>query len=205
MPGVTAWRNCRRNCLPLLDERVRLEGVLVRHDAQELLLVHLAVAVHVCLVDHLLQLLVRHVLAQLPRNALEVFERDFASLVVVKELEDAHDLLRGVAVAHLARHHFDELFEVDGAAAVQVDVLDHLAHLLLLRVEAESAQSHAELLCVDCARAIRVEEVKRLLQFLHLPFGDARPRANATARARLLARDRRRLSVRLRHVGFGSV
>merc|ERR1719453_1101726 len=55
---------------------VRLERVFVRHDAEELLLVDLTVAVEVGLVDHLLQLLVGHVLAQLACDALEVPERD---------------------------------------------------------------------------------------------------------------------------------
>ena len=55
-----------------LEER----GLL--HDTEELLLAHLTVAVAVSLVDHLLELLVRHVLAELFRHALEVLEGDLA-------------------------------------------------------------------------------------------------------------------------------
>jgi len=54
------------------------------HDPQELLLVNLAVAVAVRLVNHLLQLLVGHVLAQLLGHPLEVLEGDLARLVVVE-------------------------------------------------------------------------------------------------------------------------
>ena len=69
------------------------------HDAQELLLVDLAVAVTVSLLDHLRQLLVRHVLAQLLRHALQVAERDLAGLVVVEQLERLQDLLLRVLLA----------------------------------------------------------------------------------------------------------
>ena len=60
----------------------------------ELLLVDLAVAVDVGLVDHLLQLLVCHVLAELARHPLQVAEGDLACLVVVEELEDPPDTAR---------------------------------------------------------------------------------------------------------------
>merc|ERR1719473_1347271 len=69
------------------------EQVSLLHDAQELLLVDLAVAVAVGLVDHLLQLLVRHPLAELLGDALEVLEGDLAGLVVVEEVEGLLDLL----------------------------------------------------------------------------------------------------------------
>ena len=45
------------------------------------------------LIDHLLQLLVGHILAELLGDALEVLERDLAGLVVVEEAEGLQDLL----------------------------------------------------------------------------------------------------------------
>merc|ERR1711918_308782 len=68
--------------------------------AEELLLVDLTVTITVGLVDHLLKLLVGHVLAELLGHALEVLERDLASLIVVEETEHLNDLLAGVTVAH---------------------------------------------------------------------------------------------------------
>merc|ERR1712087_943423 len=71
---------------PLSGARLKAppsEEVGLLHDAQELLLVHLTVAVAVGLVDHLLELLVRHALSQLLSNTLQVLERDLAGLVSV--------------------------------------------------------------------------------------------------------------------------
>merc|ERR1712037_858876 len=59
------------------------EEVSLLHDPQELLLVHLTVSIAVGLVDHLLKLLVGHPFPELLGNPLQVFEGDFACLVVV--------------------------------------------------------------------------------------------------------------------------
>merc|ERR1719421_2858296 len=81
-----------RNTVDIGSERPRTsqshsEEVRLLHDAQELLLVDLTIAIAVCLVDHLLQLLVGHALAKLLRHALEVLERDLPGLVVIEEAE----------------------------------------------------------------------------------------------------------------------
>lgn len=47
------------------------------------------------------------------------------------------DLLLAVALAHLGGHHGQELLKVNGAAAVLVNVRDHLLHLLLLRLKSQ--------------------------------------------------------------------
>mmetsp|Transcript_997 Transcript_997/g.4050 ORF Transcript_997/g.4050 Transcript_997/m.4050 type:complete len:217 (+) Transcript_997:70-720(+) len=153
-------------------ERGDLEEGSLLHDAEEFLLVDLAVAVAVSLVDHLLKLLVGHVLAELLRHALEVLEADLAGLIVVEEAESLHDLLAGVALAHLGGHHGEELLEVDGAGAILVDVGDHLLDLLLLGLEAEGAHGNLELLGVDGAGAVGVEEVERLADLLLLLLGE---------------------------------
>mmetsp|Transcript_22191 Transcript_22191/g.51039 ORF Transcript_22191/g.51039 Transcript_22191/m.51039 type:complete len:205 (+) Transcript_22191:569-1183(+) len=170
------------------------EGVLVRHDSHELLLVHLAVAVQIRLSDHLLQLLVCHVLTQLARYPLEIAEGDLTRLVIIEELEDTSDFLWRVSVAHLARHHFHKLLEIDRPRAVEINVGNHLAHFLLLRVKAKSTQRHLQLLCVNCAAPVRVEQVECLTQFLHLPFRDAWASEYRVLSGRLLRRggDRRR-------------
>ena len=81
------------------------------------------------------------------------------------------DLVLGVAVQDLVRHHLEELLVADGAAAIVVDVRDHLLDLLLLRLEAQGAHGDLQLLGVDLAGAIGVEEVKRLLDLLLLLVG----------------------------------
>merc|ERR1711868_286904 len=123
--------------------RNRLWESTTLHDAEELVLVHLTIAITIGLVDHLLELLVGHVLTELLSDALQVLEGDLASLVVVEETEHLHDLLTGVAVAHASSHHVEELVEIDGAGTVLVDVVDHAANLVFLRVEAEG--THGDL------------------------------------------------------------
>merc|ERR1719450_1904934 len=70
------------------------------HDAEELLLIHLTITITVGLINHLLELLIGHVLAEFLSHTLEVLEGDLASLIVVEETEHLDDLLAGVAVAH---------------------------------------------------------------------------------------------------------
>merc|ERR1712190_426749 len=66
------------------------------HDAQELLLVHLAIAITISLIDHLLKLLVCYALAQLLRHVLQVLEGDLARLVIIKpEPARSHSLDHG--------------------------------------------------------------------------------------------------------------
>merc|ERR1712006_36344 len=130
-----------------------LRGATALHDAEELLLVDLAIAITVGLVNHLLELLVGHVLTELLGHTLEVLEGDLAGLVVVEETEHLDDLLTGVAVAHASSHHVQELVEIDGAGAILVDVIDHAADLVLLGVEAEGTHGDLELLGVDGAGA----------------------------------------------------
>merc|ERR1719384_1175720 len=63
---------------PMISEEI---GLL--HDSQELLFVHLAITVAVGFVDHLLELLICHPLAELLRPSLQILEGDLASLVIV--------------------------------------------------------------------------------------------------------------------------
>merc|ERR1711972_211044 len=90
-----------------------LEEVGLLHDPQELLLVHLTISVAVGLVDHLLQLLIGHALAELLGDTLQILEGDLAGLVVIKKAEGLQDLVLGVAVQDLVRHHLQELLVAD--------------------------------------------------------------------------------------------
>merc|ERR1711959_105967 len=143
------------------------------HDAEELFLVDLAIAIAIGLINHLLELLIGHVLSKLLGDALQVLERDLAGLVVVEEAEHLDDLLTRVAVSHAGGHHVEELVEVDGAGAILVDVVDHTTDLVFLGVEAEGAHGDLELLGVNGAGAIGVEEVECLTDLLDLVVGES--------------------------------
>merc|ERR1719504_338976 len=105
---------------------------------------------------------------KLLRDALEVLERDLSGLVVIEEPERLEDLVLRVTVKDLLRHHRHELRKFDGPRPIIVDVLDHLLDLLLLRLEAESAHGDLELLRVDGAGTVSVEQVKGFLDLLLL-------------------------------------
>jgi len=152
---------------------VRLREATALHDAEELVLVDLAITIAVSLVNHLLELLVGHVLTELLGDTLQILEGDLASLVVIEEAEHLHDLLAGVTVTHTSSHHVEELVEVDGAGAILVDVIDHSTNLVFLGVQAEGTHGDLKLLRVDGARAIGIEEVERLADLLDLVVGEA--------------------------------
>merc|ERR1740129_1741288 len=84
------------------------EEVGLLHDSQELFFVHLAISITVCLINHLLELLVGHALAELLGNPLQVLEGDFACLVVIEEAERLEELILRVAIQNLVGHHFQE-------------------------------------------------------------------------------------------------
>merc|ERR1719160_413717 len=68
------------------------------------------------------------------------------------------------------RHHLQELLVLDRPAAVVIHIRDHLLDLLLLRLETQRAHRHLQLLGVDGATPVGVEEVERLLDLLLLLF-----------------------------------
>merc|ERR1712066_33299 len=85
------------------------EEVRFLHDAQELLFVDLPISVSVGFVDHLLQLLVGHPLAEFLCDPLQILEGDLACLVVIEETEGLQDLVFGISVQDLVSHHLQEL------------------------------------------------------------------------------------------------
>lgn len=62
--------------------------------------------------------LTRHSLSQLLRHALEIPEGDVPGLVVVEEIEHLVDVFPRVLIAHLGRHHVEELLEIDRSRAI---------------------------------------------------------------------------------------
>lgn len=79
--------------------------------------VDLTVAINVGLADHLVDLLVRQLLAQVRHDVAQLGGRDETVAVLVEYSERLSDLLFAVGVLHFARHHRQELGEIDGAVA----------------------------------------------------------------------------------------
>merc|ERR1740123_1046723 len=145
-----------------------LEEVCLLHDAQKLLLVHLAVAITIGFVNHFLKFFIGHPLAKLLCNSLQILERDLPSLIVIEQAEGLQDLILRVTVQDLVRHHLQELLITDRPRAVIIYVRNHLLDLLLLRLESQSAHGYFELFGVDLATSVRIEEIESFLDFLLL-------------------------------------
>ena len=70
-------------------------------------------------------------LTQVRHDMSQLCGTDVAVSVLVEDLEGLLDLLLRVGVAHLARHHRQELGEIDRAVPVCVDLVDHVLQLSL--------------------------------------------------------------------------
>mmetsp|Transcript_7993 Transcript_7993/g.18713 ORF Transcript_7993/g.18713 Transcript_7993/m.18713 type:complete len:210 (+) Transcript_7993:141-770(+) len=142
----------------------RCKGLLGHHDLDELLVVDLTIAVNVCLAEHLIDFLVGELLAEVCHDVAELGRRDEAVAILVEHTERLLQLLLRISVLHLARHQRAELWEVNCAVAVSVDLVDHVLQLSLGRVLAERAHHGAELLGGDGAIAVLVEQGEGLLE-----------------------------------------
>merc|ERR1719482_1117653 len=144
---------------------------LSHHDLHELLVVDLAVTVNVGLADHLVDLLVGQLLAEVGHDVAQLSRRDEAVAILVEDAEGLLELLLGVGVLHLARHEGAELGEVNRAVAVSIDLVDHVLELSLGRVLAERAHDGAKLLGGDGAVTVLVEKGEGLLELSDLLLG----------------------------------
>merc|ERR1712093_404839 len=95
----------------------QLEQVGLLHDAEELFLIDFAIAIAICLINHLLELLIRHPLTKLLCDTLQVLEGDLTSLVIIEEAECLQDLVLRVTVQDLVRHHLEKFFILDRSTA----------------------------------------------------------------------------------------
>ena len=110
---------------------------LLGHDVVEVVHGDGVILVGVGSVDHLLQLLVGHGLAELSGDTTEITESDGAGAIVIEKSENFGDVLAGVFVTHAGGHHIEELFKINVTTLVLVEVSDHLVDSLVLCLEAE--------------------------------------------------------------------
>jgi len=141
------------------------------HHRDELFVVDLTVAVNVGLPDHLVDLLISQLLSQVGHDVPQLGGGDEAVAVLVEDTEGLPDLLFAVGVLHLARHHGQELGEVDCAIAVGIDLVDHVLQLCLCGVLSQGAHDRAQLLGGDGAISVLVEQGEGLLELCDLLLG----------------------------------
>merc|ERR1719174_302631 len=133
-------------CQAALLDLTSSEEISLLHDTEELLLIDLAIAVAISFVNHLLKLFISHSFSELLGHALQVFERDLPSLVVIEQPEGLENLILRVAIQDLMGHHLQKFFVLDSATAIIVDVRDHFLNLFLLGFETKSAHGNLQLL-----------------------------------------------------------
>ena len=130
--------------------------------------------------DHQLELVVRHGLAQLHCDFLQVLERDHPLVVEGEELKGPLDFLLRLLLVHFGCHDLQELRVVDGVVVflvliLGVQVRQQLLDLVFLGLKTQGPQCHFQLLNIYDSRAVCVEEVECFLNVLLLLFAELLP------------------------------
>jgi hypothetical protein len=122
---------------------------LGHHHLDELLVVDLAIAIDISLTDHLVDLLIGQLLAEVGHDVAELGSGDETILVLVEHPERLLELFLRVGVLHLASHEVEELREVDGAIAVSINLVDHVLKLSLGWILTQRTHDSSQLLGCD--------------------------------------------------------
>merc|ERR1712057_41647 len=147
---------------------------LLDHHLDKLVVVDLSITIEVGLLDHLVDLFLRELFTKVGHDVSQLSGRDEAVSVLVKDLEGLHQLLLRIGVLHLLGHQTQELGEVNGAAAVVIDLVDYVVQLGLRGGLAKRTQDGAQLLGGDGSIAVLVEKQESLLEFGNLFVGELR-------------------------------
>ena len=161
------------------------EGLL-RHDEVEVIEANL-LAVAGGTLEHFLEFIRTHGLAELLGHAAEVVNVDGSRAVVVEQIEDACDSVFRLLVAQFGGYRIEEVVEVDARRILRsVEVSDHLEDDGVLIFEAEAVHGSLQLCGVDQARAIGVKQVEGFADLLNLVFRKAGPLEGFSSDRRLL-------------------
>merc|ERR1719506_895979 len=162
--------SCNSQSFGSRDGKDLTVSLLGHHHLHELLVVDLTISIDICLTDHLVNLLICQLLAQVGHDVTQLSSRDKPVAIAVKDLEGFNELLLRVCVLHLTCHERQELREVNGSVTISVDLVDHILELSLGRVLTKGTHDCAQLLGGDGAIAILVEEGEGLLELSNLLF-----------------------------------
>merc|ERR1740123_284322 len=121
------FNTCHTDCgCMLLSTPTHVFGSLCHHHLYELLVIDLAIPVYVCLADHLIDLLICELLPKIGHHMAELGRTDEAIAVAIEDLERFDQLLLCVCILHLPCHQRQELWKIDRAVPVGVDLIDHV-------------------------------------------------------------------------------
>ncbi len=102
------------------DKQIRC--LLGHHHLYELLVVDLTISIDIGFADHFVNLFIGQLFTKVGHDVTKLGGRDEAISVLVKDLEGFKDLFFAVGVLHLAGHHGQEFREINGSAAIGVDL-----------------------------------------------------------------------------------
>ena len=128
----------------------------------------MSVPINVGLPDHFVDLFIGQFLAEVGHDVSQLSSRDEPIAVLVEHTESFTDLLFAVSLLHLASHHGQELWEVNGSVAISVHLVDHVLELSLSGVLAEGTHHSTQFLGSDGAITILVKQGEGLLEFSNL-------------------------------------
>merc|ERR1712032_172968 len=131
---------------PTSNSVMQLEKVCLLHNSQELLLIHFTITVSISFIYHFLKLFVCHALTKFFGDPFQILKRYFPCFVIIEQTESLQDLILGITIEDLMRHHFKKLFVSDCTTSIVVNIRDHFLNLFFLRLEAKCTHRNFELL-----------------------------------------------------------
>jgi len=155
--------------------------LLLGHHLDKLVVVDLAITVGVSFTDHLIDFFVGELFAEVGHDVTKFGGGDETIAVLVKDSECFSDFFLGVGGLHLSCHHGKEFWEVNGAVAISVNLVDHVLEFSFGGVLAEGSHDGSEFLGGDGTIAVLVEQGEGLLEFGNL-FQRASQKANVKVR-----------------------
>merc|ERR1719195_624702 len=144
---------------------------LRHHHLDKLLVIDLSITIHISLTNHLINLLIGQLLAQICHHMTKLSCADEAVSITVEDLECLDKLFFGVRVLHLACHQGQELREIDGAISISIDLIDHVLELSFGWVLTQGSHHCAQLFRRDGSITIFVEKREGLLELSNLLLG----------------------------------
>ena len=166
--SASGWRFGYLRSLPWSDG-FSIEKVGFLHDAEELLLIHLTIAIPASLVNHLLKLLICHAFAKLFGDTLQVLEWDFSNLIVIEHKRNA---LRITSLGSWFRNLWIIIFKnysypmVPLPSSSTSEIIFWISSLLMFKTK--GTHGHFQLLGVNGSGAINIKKVKSLFDVMFL-------------------------------------
>merc|ERR1712142_842834 len=137
---------------------------LAHHDGFELLVVDCAGSVLVNLVDHFVDVSLRHRLVQRQQDLLQHLSIDRTFALLVEDSKSLSDLLLLLCFFGLLGHEDQKLIKVDESRSVAVNLLDALLELIGLELMPQHSHDGTQLGGGDFASSLLVDSLESILE-----------------------------------------